>query len=62
MPESAKLRRLQAIRDKLAAGKLSEEELKAAVIRDIDGTDVRLSDFEALAVLDRRIAQESAGG
>lgn len=58
MTESAKLKRLKTIRDQLSTGKLSEQDSKTAVIFDTDGREVRLSDPDALAALNRRIVAE----
>lgn len=60
MPESAKLRRLRAIRDKLSAGKLEDHELKGAVFAGVDRETVRLSDPDALEQLEARIAAEES--
>lgn len=58
MAESGKLRRLREIRAAVAADKLTDTEKKSAVITDVDGRQVRLSDPDALEVIDRRIAAE----
>lgn len=58
MPDTPKLHRLRDIRQALVDDKLSDVEKKRAVITDTDGRQVRLSDPDALAVIDRRIAAE----
>ena len=59
MADSPKLRRLRQLRELVAKGKLSDAEKKGSVVTDSDGiTQIRLSDPDILAVLDRRIAAE----
>jgi hypothetical protein len=58
--ESPKLKRLREIRQNLAAGKFQNKELKTMNVSDTDGRNVRLTEPDALEVLDRRIAAEEA--
>lgn len=60
MAESPKLRRLRDIRQSLVDDKLTNIEKKRSLIADTDGRQVRLSDPDALEVIDRRIAAEEA--
>lgn len=62
MADAAKLKRLQDLRYKLSVGKFKADELATLTIEDVDGSTMRMSDDQALAVLDRRIAAEQAAG
>lgn len=58
MADSPKLKRLKEMRDRLAAGKFSDKELKESRVADTDGRMVRLADDDAAEVIARRIAVE----
>jgi hypothetical protein len=58
--ESPKLKRLRELRQLLASGKFQAKELKSMTVADTDGRNVRLTEPDALDVLDRRIAEQEA--
>jgi hypothetical protein len=60
MPDSKKLKSLRRLRDKLQAGQIRPQEMDGVHVQDTDGTKVPLTDENALAALERRIALEEA--
>lgn len=62
MAESPKLKRLREVRQLLLNGRFKEKDRQAMTVADTDGRNVRLSDPDAIEVLDRRIAAEEGQG